>query len=525
METRRNFLKTVGLGVAAMAVQGCAWGQTAPAGRPNIVLIMADDMGFSDVGCYGGEIETPNIDALAQNGVRFTHIYNNAKCGPTRASLLTGLYEQQVGDRRMKNAVTIAEVLKGAGYRTLMTGKWHLARLPVQRGFDRHFGLLSGASNHFNPGVKRPGEKAPGIKMDDLKRRWAVEDKIHWPYTPEDKDFYTTDAFTDYALDYLDEYGAENNPFFLYVAYTAPHYPIQARPADIAKYRGKYRIGWDVIRERRYKRLVEMGLIDKRWKMPPRDKDVPSWDSIKSEVERDEWDLKMSVYSAMIDRVDQNVGRIVDKLHQLGKFDNTLIIFLSDNGGTAEVIHRTPDIPPGPMESYRTVDLNWANASNTPFRRYKAWDHEGGITTPLIAHWPGEIKNRGEITHGVGHVIDIMATCVDVSGAKYPETYDGFDVLPLKGKSLLPLMKGCTRKGHEAIFWAFGKSKAVRKGKWKLVKNGESPWELYDMESDRTELNELSDKYPARVKEMAALHADWVKKCEEDSAKEWGRFK
>ena len=306
------------------------------AGKPNIVLIMADDMGFSDIGCYGGEINTPNIDRLAYGGIRFTQFYNNAICVPTRASLLTGLYSQQVGvwsntPKKMENCGTLAEVLKNAGYRTLMTGKWHSLEIPVQRGFDRHYGLADGCCNFFNPGLRRPGEPEPGRKRhpgpwpEDKRlfrdaRRWAIDDKEFIPYSPGDRDFYTTDAFTDYALKYLDEYSHEDNPFFLYVAYTAPHYPLHAWPEDIAKYRGRYMCGWDKLREQRYKRMLEMGLIDERWTLSPRNKEVPAWEDVD---DKDAWDLKMAVYSAMIDRMDQN-QEMFNKLMEEGDF-STLV--------------------------------------------------------------------------------------------------------------------------------------------------------------------------------------------------------
>ncbi len=513
-----------------------------PAGnssRPNILLIMVDDMGFSDLGCYGGEIHTPNLDRLASNGLRFTQFYNNAICAPTRASLLTGLYSQQVGGSQPKECVTIAEVLKTAGYRTLMAGKWHLSgylsALPVERGFDRYYGLVDGCCNFFNPGLKRPGEKAPGEKFPDDNPPFAIDGRVIQPYTPEDKNFYTTDAFTDYALEYLDEYGGEDRPFFLYVAYTAPHYPLQAWPEDIERYRGKYSVGWDRLRQERFERMVEMGLVERRWDLSSRDPDSVSWEDVEDKAA---WDLKMAVYAAMVDRVDQNIGRILTKMQELGVEEDTLVLFLSDNGASDEDRTSTPDIPPGPVESYRTVDLPWANLSNTPFRKFKRWNHEGGIATPLIAHWPRVIKNGGEITHQIGHLIDIPATCADIAGAEYPATRDGREVLPLEGRSLLPIFNGERREGHEALYWnQAGLWRAVRMGKWKLVSpdhwrdynpwragggakseqnaqpDPKTIWELYDMEADRTEVNDLADQYPDRVKQMACMYDAWERHC------------
>jgi len=522
---RRQFLKFAA-GAAGWSLAGCAGPGPAIKARkkddrPNIVLIMADDMGYSDIGCYGGEIHTPNIDRLAAGGLRFSQFYNNSICVPTRASLLTGLYPQQVGvygnsPRVMKNCVTLAEVLRAAGYRTLMTGKWHALQIPVERGFDRYFGLCDGCCNYFNPGPRRPGEPEPGRKKTSYgyPRRWAIDDKVYKPYAPKDPKFYTTDAFTDYALSYLQQYAGEGRPFFLYLAYTAPHYPLHAWPEDIAKYRGKYRIGWDRLRQQRYERQLAMGLIDKRWRLSDRDNAVPSWDDVP---DKDAWDLNMAVYAAMIERMDWNVGRVLEKIRQLGVEDNTLVLFLSDNGGCAESANYTPNIPPGPVESYRSVGAPWANASNTPFRKYKVWDHEGGISTPLIAYWPKVIKARGAITHQIGHIIDIMPTLVDIAGAEYPSSYGSHEVLPTEGHSLLPIFQGKKRQEPEALFWQIQRgrlSRAVRAGRWKLVTTDpKKPWELYDMYADRTETTNLAEKYPDTVKKLARLYQAWVGRC------------
>ena len=503
---RRTFLARA-LGTAAGALAGSALHvrrARAADARPNILLIMADDMGYSDIGPYGGEIRTPNLDRLAAGGIRFTQFYNNAKCGPTRASLLTGQYSQAVGEGAMRNALTIAEVLRPAGYRTLMTGKWHAPSIPCKRGFDRYFGLADGCCNFFNPGPRRPGEPEPGRKR--FPRRWAIDLQEFRPWTPP-KTFYTTDAFTDYALQYLDQYKGEDKPWFLYVAYTCPHYPLHAWPDDVARYRGKYLKGWDALRRERHKRQLAMGLVRKQWQLSPRDERSPAWDDAKN---KDEWDLKMAVYAAMIDRMDQNIGRLLAKIKELGELDNTLVLFLADNGGCAENVNNTPKIPPGPVESYRTCDLPWANAQNTPFRKFKSWDHEGGISTPLIAHWPAVIKQRGALTRQVGHIIDVMATCCDVAGVPYPATADGKKILPLEGKSLLPILQGGTREGHDALFWQFGSARAVRRGKWKLVAKGSGPWALHDMEADRTEQNNLAAEHPDKAKELAALWDAWA---------------
>jgi len=515
-QTRRDFLKTLGLGIASLALPGCskaiAKKATHPsAQKPNIVLIMADDLGYSDIGCFGGEIKTPNLDGLAAGGMRFTQFYNSAKCSPTRASLLTGQYEHAVGVKDMEHGATFAEILGTVGYRTIISGKWHQKPLPTTRGFDRYFGLADGCCNYWNPGTKaRPGEGEPGRKRPS-PRRWAIEDKAIMGYIPEDKSFYTTDAFTDYAIERLEEYKNENKPFLLYLPYTAPHYPLHAWPDDIAKYRGKYKIGWDKLRRQRYKRQIEMGMLDAKYKLSPRDERVPSWDSL-SGSEKDKADLKMAVYAAMVDRMDQGIGKVLAKIKALGKWKNTLVLFLSDNGGCPETPDTTPDIPPGPVEGYRALGPPWANASNAPYRKYKSTDYEGGACTPFIASWPGVIKS-GTITDQVGHIIDVLPTFIEMTGSVYPDQINGRKLKPLAGKSMLPIFRGEQRQGHDVLYWQFSRAKAIRTGKWKLVRYGQADWELYDLEKDRTELNNLAAQYPQKVKQMTSLWEDWWMKC------------
>ncbi len=484
--------------------------QAAEPKRPNIVIIMADDLGFSDIGCYGSEIATPNLDRLAAGGLRFTQFYNTARCCPTRASLLTGLYPHQAGVGHMvegrgtpayqgylnDRCVTIAEVLRRGGYRTLMVGKWHVGEnrphWPCDRGFDEYFGLISGGTNYFRL---------------DPTRRMA---RNNTPYVPAGDRFYVTDAFGDEAAAFLDAHGRKPEPFFLYLAFTAPHWPLHAWPEDIARYRGKYRIGWDALRERRHKRQVELGIVDAKWPLTPRDPEAPAWDDVK---DRDDCDLRMAVYAAQIDRMDRNVGKVLSKLRELGVERDTLVLFLSDNGGCAEPVNRgTSGAPAGDRESFLSYGLPWANASNTPFRLYKHWVHEGGIATPLIAHWPAVIQRRGEITPAVGHVIDLMATCLDAAGVEYPREHDGRPVMPLEGKSLVPIFRTGTRTEHEAIYWEHEGNRAVREGRWKLVSRHPGPWELYDLGADRTELNNLAAAHPDRVKAMAEKYARWAER-------------
>ena len=504
---RRQFLKMVSASVFAATSLPSIIEAREKSNKPNILLIMADDMGYSDIGCYGGEINTPNLDALAAGGMRFTQFYNCAKCSPTRASLLTGNYEQAVGVKKMEYGATFAEVLRPAGYRTIASGKWHQSPLPTTRGFDRYFGLADGCCNFWNPGTKaRPGEPAPGRKRP-APRRWAFEGKAIMGYVPKEKDFYTTDAFTQYAIDRLEEYKNQDKPILLYLPFTAPHYPLHAWPEDIAKYRGKYMVGWDKIRETRYKRQIEIGMLDPKFKNSPRDEGVKKWDSL-SKSKQDAEDLKMAVYAAMIERMDYGIGLVFTKLKEIGRWENSLVLFLSDNGGCSETPDTTPDIPPGPMEGYRALGPAWANASNTPYRKYKSTDYEGGNCTPFIAHWPAVIK-PGQITDQVGHIIDILPTFMDITGAAYPDQIDGRKLKRPIGKSLLPIFKSKKRKPHDILYWQFGRGKAIRMDNFKLVKYGDSDWELYDMAKDRTELNNLAARFPEKTEKMSQMWEKW----------------
>ncbi|QDU61426.1 Arylsulfatase [Planctomycetes bacterium Pan216] len=496
--------------------------------RPNIVLIMADDMGFSDIGCYGGEIETPTLDRLAREGLRFTQFYNTGRCCPTRASLLTGLHPHQTGIGHMTNdprgpksndrglpgyrgflnrrCVTLAEALKSADYHTLMAGKWHVGyhgqeKWPLARGFDRFYGILSGASNYFQPLPPR------GLTLGNE------------PVLPEG-DYYTTDAFTDYAIDFVNEASsADDRPFFLYLAYTCPHWPLHARPEDIAKYRGKYKLGWDKLREQRHHRLKDLGIVNKEWALAPRD--ARAWDNLDA-AKQDEMDERMAIYAAQVDRMDQNIGRLVGALEQLGELDNTLLLFLVDNGGCAEggELGGAPRGDLNNREKYGVISYGqaWANASNTPFRRYKHYVHEGGISTPLIAHWPNGIAEKGSLRHQPAYLPDIMPTLVDVSGASYPTTFRGHEIEPMEGMSLLAAFANEPLE-REAMYWEHEGNRAIRTGDWKLVSARRNrimggPWELYDLASDRTEENDLSGEHPDRVKRMAQLWTEWAQRCQ-----------
>ena len=533
--------------------------------KPNIIIIMSDDMGYSDIGCYGGVIETPVLDKMAENGLRFTQFYNNAKCCPTRASLLTGLYGHQAGighmtqDRGVEGyrgdlsnkAVTIAEVLKQTGYATYMSGKWHVTphktkakepskhNWPLQRGFDKFFGTIMGAGSFFDPGT---------LTRDN-------------EFIPPSENFYYTDAISDNAVGYIENH-KDNNPFFMYISYTAAHWPMHAKPEDIAKYKGKFDEGWDVLRKQKYEKMLAMGLIKPHWELTKKD-NILDWE----DVELKQWNSSlMEVYAAMIDCMDQGIGRVITKLEEKGIYDNTLIFFLQDNGACAvpfglkekiapyhknvietdlkpmskeelqkELVPKYTrngkpvkagiGLIPGPADTYLAYDKSWANASNTPFRMYKSYLHEGGISTPLIVHWPEGIYKKNEFRKQPTHVMDIMATCIDVAGAKYPKTFNDNTIVPLEGISLIPTFKNENLK-NRTIFWEHGGNKAVRQGKFKLVsiweKENEFNWELYDLEEDRSETSNLITKMPDKAKEMENLWKAWAKKT---NVLPWGDLK
>ena len=514
--------------------------------KPNILLILADDMGFSDIGCFGSEIRTPTLDALGSNGLRYTQMYNSARCCPSRAALLTGLNPHQAGVGWMTNTlpnstdayqgylnercVTIAEVLKGAGYRTFLSGKWHVGNAydpqrpdtwragepgwptPTQRGFDDFYGTLDGAGSFWNPHSLMDGESF---------------------VRPDSPDFYYTDAIGDNAVARIDDALEAGTPFFGYVAFTAPHWPLHARQDDIARYADAYRCGWDAIRTARHETQRDAGLVDRRWPISPRD--TESWPYGASRYP--DWEaLRMAVYAAQIDRMDQAIGRIVGRLREGNALDNTLIFFLSDNGGCAEFLkedtasptpHRynmptvegrpmrvgnLPHLKPGPADTFMSYDLPWANASNTPFRRYKSWVHEGGISTPFIVHWPDGIV-APSIVHAPIHITDVMPTCVDVAGATYPASVGEHAIQPMEGVSLAPSFRDDGWQRGKPIWFEHEGNRALRDGPWKLVNRHPHRWELYNIDDDRTEQNDLAERERGRVADMAAIwrvHAERV---------------
>lgn len=543
--------------LAAGALSGAS-----SAKRPNIILIMGDDMGYSDLGCYGSEIQTPALDKLAANGLRYTQFYNTSRCCPTRASLLTGLYAHQAGIGHMMNdrggpsfagdlnnrCVTIAEVLKTAGYSTYMVGKWHVTPLlptrenpskhnwPLQRGFDKFFGTIHGAGSFYDPNSLTSGNEF---------------------IVPPDG-FYYTDAISDTTVDHIRNHTGEN-PYFIYVSYTAAHWPLHALPEDIKKYEGRYSRGWDALRKERYQRMIDMGLIDRRWKLSDRYPSIP-WEEAENKPFHERC---MEVYAAQIDNMDQGIGRIVEALKEKDQFDHTLIFFLQDNGGVEEAygLNRTYQAPeggeqlkpmgenelqtqmvpaytrdgrpvkvgfgimPGPEDTYIGYARNWGNASNTPFRMFKHWSHEGGISSPLIVHWPNGIAAKGEYRRHLTHLIDIMATCVDVAEASYPKRYNGVKIHPLEGVSLTPSFHDKTLD-RDTLYWEHEGNRAIRMGRMKLVSRAYrhpleldviphlSPgqWRLYDMQTDRSETNDLAPEYPGLVYRLADQWTAWAER-------------
>ena len=551
------------------AMAGSVWANKPLEDRPNIILIMADDLGFSDLGSYGGEIETPNLDALAKNGLRYRAFYNQARCMPTRAALITGRYPHQTGlgemggDRGVEHpgyrgnidheSVTLAEVLRIHGYRTYVVGKWHLTNRdranepienkfnwPLQRGFDRYFGTITGAGSFFGPHtLTRDNTNIDG----DLKFPWvpwSIPSGVELPVR-DDGAFYYTDAINETGARFIREHQEQHEqaPFLLYVSHTAPHWPLHAPEEDVERYLATYRRGWDEVRRRRYERMIEIGLIDPAWKLSPRPSELPAWDDLNLEEMpeqvrdavaaqnldvREELARRMAVHAAMVDRMDQGIAALVDALRETGRFENTLILFLSDNGAAAEwgtygigwprLEHN--GAPTGQPQSYASIGTAWAHVSNAPFRLWKVFNHEGGTATPFIAHWPAGIDAKGEWRDYTGHIIDVMPTLLDVTGSAYPAQYGGHPIQPYEGVSLVPSFNDAALVREGPLFFEHLGRRAVRDGKWKLVTREtgqDGRWKLYDMEADRVESTDLTDEYPERAKELAEQWQEWAERA------------
>lgn len=520
--------------------------------RPNIIVILADDLGYSDLGCYGGEIQTPNIDYLAKNGIRFTQFYNTSRCCPTRASLLTGLYNHDAGIGEMTDdrnepgyrghittsAVTLAEVLKTAGYHTGMTGKWHVSNTVVQGTKEAQMDWLNHKTHYpaFSPLDQYPTARGFEKYFGNI---WGVVDFFDpfslvsgtTPVKEVPKNYYHTDAINDTAVAYIKEFSKDDKPFFLYVAQTAPHWPLMALPEDIAKYKDTYKPGWEAIRKARYQRMVQMGLIDSsKARLSPRWHEELSWENNPTK----EWDaMAMAVHAAMIDRMDQGIGRIIETLRQTKQLDNTIILFLSDNGASAEDAARygpgfdrpgetrdgrkiaypvNKEVMPGPQTVFASIGQRWSNVANTPYRYWKSESYEGGIHTPLVAFWPkGITAKKGSTTSQVAHVMDFMATFTELAQAKYPSAYNGNTIIPAQGISLAPVFKGKQRQGHQALFNEHYGARYVRTEEWKMVGRNKENWHLYRIQDDETELNDLSAQYPRKVQELDSLWNIWAK--------------
>lgn len=492
--------------------------------RPNIILIMADDMGYSDIGCYGGEIPTPNIDKLASNGIRLKQFYNTARCCPTRASLLTGLAPHQTGIGHMteepekpaaahwgtpgyqgylnKHCVTIAEALGSAGYHTYMVGKWHLGqdgeeKWPLQRGFEKYYGILAGATSYMRPQGGR------GLFYNNTK------------LSPPDGDYYTTDAFADSAIAFL-KAQTDEKPFFLYLAFNAPHWPLQAKPADIKKLEPLYTKGWDAIREERYKKQLKLGVIDKGTKLTARDSTIRAWASL-SDQEQKEVAYRMAVYAAQVNSIDQNIGKLLATLEQQGKTQNTLIIFLSDNGACAEPYKELgggaiADINNREKWGPISYGVGWANVSNTPYRKWKRELEEGGIATPFILYWPDGIHpgQHNKVLGNPSYLPDVMPTLLDIAGAKYPSTYQGNTIYPLEGRSMAPVLKGESINTHAYMYWEHEGNQAVRKGDWKAIKDRGRHWELFNLSNDRSEQHDIASQHPEILKDLTTKWQQWA---------------
>jgi arylsulfatase len=518
----KNYYKLAAVGLPLLLSFNAS--AAAPKEKPNIILILVDDLGYSDLGSYGSEIRTPNLDLLASQGIRFRQFYNNSISAPTRASLLTGQYASKAGmgyfDVNLglpayqgylnKESLTLGEVLKAGGYQTYISGKWHVGseetnrERPAQRGFDRSFGFLGGASTYlYNHEYAKGGN--PGPLFEDNK---PVSYK-------NDITFYLTDAITDHALQYISE-SPKDKPFFLYLAYNAPHWPLQAKQEDIAKYKGRYDIGWDSLHVERLNKQKALGLIPGDFKPAVKDKAIPDWNTLTYEEQR-LWAHKMEVFAAMVDRVDQGVGKLLTTLGQAGKAENTLIIFISDNGAPAEDVTTTFTAvavnagPVGTAGSYESQSKNWSYVSNTPFREYKAFAHEGGISSPFIAWFPGKI-NAGQVIAGRGHIIDIAPTLYDVAGVAYPQNYNKVKTNHLPGISLKEVLYKGAEHADRPLFWERAGNRAVLSGKYKLVSIFPSyEWELYDLDVDRGETNNIAAQHKELVNRLSRLYFDWAK--------------
>jgi arylsulfatase A-like enzyme len=528
-----------GIGLSGLVFQSVSAMEPAKSeNRPNIILILADDMGYSDIGCFGSEIKTPNLDKLAAEGLRMTNMHNAARCCPSRASLLTGLYPHQTGVGDMlqddglpgyqtklnRNCVTLAEVLSQAGYYCMISGKWHVGgsedAWPMKRGFHKQYPSDGTTAHYF--GIAKGRNLVIEDSLQQVPGEWIKAGKTEYKLfkNKDGSQWYMTDAITDRAIGYIENLRKTDTqkPFFLYLPYTAPHWPLHAFEKDIQKYQGKYMGGWDQLREERYRKMIKLGIIKPEWKLSARNPNAKNWDLLNDSTKR-YYDRMMAVYAAMIDRMDQNIGKLLLALERTGDKDNTLIIFLSDNGGCHEAPHNgLPGALPGTPDSYDGYEFSWANASNTPFSWFKHWTHEGGSSTPFIAWFPGMIK-AGRMDDHLAHIVDVMPTFTELAGTTYPEIYKNNQILPTEGKSLVPLLRNTSSDIlHDVLCWEHEGNRAVRKGNWKLVSRFENqsktelPWELYNLKNDRSETTDLASDNKTKAEELKAIYFEWAKR-------------
>lgn len=499
--------------------------------QPNIVIILADDLGFSDIGAFGSEIKTPNLDKLARKGLSLKQFYNAGRCCPSRASLLTGLYSHQAGIGDMvqnkgfpayqgylnENCITIGQALKQAGYSTIVSGKWHVGLVPsawaVNRGFDESFTLQNNGSSYYN---------SQPLYNDGRTVTFLNGNK---EIIRTDTSKYLTQAITDFAINALEKQRKKQKPFFLYLAYNAPHWPIQALPEDIAKYKGKYLQGWDKLRANRFKKLKALGMVNQNWELSKRFENVPDWDKLSVE-EKEKWDTRMAIYAAMIDRMDAGIGEVLQKIKALGEESNTIVLFLSDNGGSADDVKNWNYVTQkngeaGSVSSIDSYESPWGNASNTPFKLFKKNTHEGGIASPFIAYFPNHIK-AGIKSNRPSHLIDIFPTLLDYAGIQYPNTFNGKTLTPLEGISLKNEFEGKKSNIHKALFWEHEGSRAIRKGNWKAVAENNQAWELYNLRNDRTETKNLAKENPKILQQLITTHELWSKKV---GVQDWNKIK
>ena len=515
--------KAVALLFVLFSSTGHAFAVEIPATKPNIVLIVADDLGYSDLGCYGGEIETPHLDRLAVEGTRFTQFYNCAVCVATRAALLTGLHPRHGRSSWLhRDMVTLGEAMQTAGYHTSLTGKWHSGTgpdsHPYHRGFQEYWGLGSGCSNYFHPTTPDPMFYNGGTQRPFFHN---LERVTEFP-----AEFYATDAYADHAAGMIQKL-SKQGPFFVHVCFTAPHFPLQAKREDIAKYRGRYDDGYFALREKRFRKQVELGIVAATTELSPVDHrlgdwkydyEITPWESV---ADRERETRRMEVYAAMVDRLDRGVGTILTALQSAGVADDTVVMFLSDNGGCGS---EPEDVAgwrkfngakmPGPKDTYDFCGAGWGWAQSTPFRRFKTWCYEGGIATPLIVRGP-QVRSGGTITHQVGHVVDLMPTLLELAHGEYPREFNGHAILPAEGRSLVPILEGKEWPESRELSWYLFGNRAVRDGKWKLTWGvTRAKWELFDLEADRTETHDLAAEQPDRVAQMAATWTQWAKTVE-----------